>query len=161
MHCVSLFFLNERDITTSLLMIPLKCNVVHYDNLNLSSINKLFFNCGPMNVLFCWGFFSISYLRLFQRGFFQQVYEKIIIFQYKFPKLISKCSALQNIKMSNLVILKWWRFEYKTKFEKKKLFYLGKKQTFLTYNLIDYTKEILKIYKSIVIEISNPWHYVL
>ena len=29
MHFVSLFFLNERNITTSLLMIHLKCTVVH------------------------------------------------------------------------------------------------------------------------------------
>ena len=63
--------------------------------------------------------FTISYLRLFQRGFFQQIYEKIIIFQYKFPRLISRCSTLQNIRMSNLVILKWRCFEYKAKFEKK------------------------------------------
>ena len=40
MNFVSLFFLNERNITTSLLMIHLKCTVVHYANLNSSSINK-------------------------------------------------------------------------------------------------------------------------
>ena len=52
MHFVSLFFLNERNITTSLLMIHLKCTVVHYSNLNSSSINKPFLNYGPLNMLF-------------------------------------------------------------------------------------------------------------
>ena len=34
MHFVSLFFLNERNIMTSILMIHLKCTVVHYANTN-------------------------------------------------------------------------------------------------------------------------------
>ena len=42
MHFVSLICLNERSITTSLLVIDLKCTVVHYANLNSSSINKSF-----------------------------------------------------------------------------------------------------------------------
>ena len=42
MNFVSLFFLNERNIATSLLMIHLKCTVVHYANLNSSSINKAY-----------------------------------------------------------------------------------------------------------------------
>ena len=33
MYFVSLFFLNERNITTSILTIHLKCTVVHYANL--------------------------------------------------------------------------------------------------------------------------------
>ena len=52
MHFVSLFFLNERNITTSLLMIHLKCTVVHYANLNSSSKNKPFLNYGLLNMLF-------------------------------------------------------------------------------------------------------------
>ena len=52
MHFVSSFFLNERNIAVSLLMIHLKYSVVHYTNLNSSSINKSFLNCGPSNVLF-------------------------------------------------------------------------------------------------------------
>ena len=59
-HFVSLFFLNERNITTSLLMIHLKCTVVHYSNVNSTSINKPFFNYGLLNMLLL--FFSISYL---------------------------------------------------------------------------------------------------
>ena len=39
MRFVSLFFLNERNITTSLLIIHLKYTVVHYANLNSCSIN--------------------------------------------------------------------------------------------------------------------------
>ena len=44
-------FLNERNITTSLLMIHLKCTVVHYVNLNSSSKNKPFLNYGFLNML--------------------------------------------------------------------------------------------------------------
>ena len=36
----SLVFVSEVNITTSLLMIQLKCALVHYANLNSSSINK-------------------------------------------------------------------------------------------------------------------------
>ena len=42
MHFVSLFFLNERNITTSLAMIHLKCTVAHFANVNSSSIKKLY-----------------------------------------------------------------------------------------------------------------------
>ena len=42
MHFLSLFFLNERNIATSLFIIQLKCTVVHYANLNSSSVNKLY-----------------------------------------------------------------------------------------------------------------------
>ena len=52
MHFVPLFSLNERNITTFLLMIPLKCTVENYANLNSSSINKPFLNYGPLNMLF-------------------------------------------------------------------------------------------------------------
>ena len=38
--CFLIFSFNERNIATSLLMIHLKCTVVHYANLNSSSINK-------------------------------------------------------------------------------------------------------------------------
>ena len=39
MHFVSSFSLNERNITTSLVIIHLKCAVARYANLNSSSIN--------------------------------------------------------------------------------------------------------------------------
>ena len=42
MYFVSSFFLNQRNITTLLLTIHLKCTVMHYTNLNSSCINKLF-----------------------------------------------------------------------------------------------------------------------
>ena len=42
MHFGSLYFLKERNITTSFLIINLKCTVVHYANLNSSSINKAY-----------------------------------------------------------------------------------------------------------------------
>ena len=40
MHFVSLFFLNERNITISLFMIHLKFTVAHFANLKSSFINK-------------------------------------------------------------------------------------------------------------------------
>ena len=61
-HFVSSFFLNEKSIKTSLLMIHLKYTVVHYSNLNSSSISKPFLNYGPLNMLF---FFSFFYNFLF------------------------------------------------------------------------------------------------
>ena len=51
-YAFCLFFLNKRNITTCLLMTHLKCTVVHYANLNSSSINKLFLNYRPLNILF-------------------------------------------------------------------------------------------------------------
>ena len=59
MHFVSSFFLNEWNITTSLLMIHLKRTVVHYSKLHSSSINKPFFNYGPLNLLFLFFLFLI------------------------------------------------------------------------------------------------------
>ena len=56
-HFVSSFFLNEKSIKTSLLMIHLKYTVVHYSNLNSSSISKPFLNYGPLNMLFFFYFF--------------------------------------------------------------------------------------------------------
>ena len=41
MHYVSLFFLNERNVTTSLLMLILYWAVAHYANLSSSSINNI------------------------------------------------------------------------------------------------------------------------
>ena len=58
MHFVSLFFQNERNVTTSLLMIHLKCTVVHFANLN-QAILKL-----PA-VEYAISYFSISYICLF------------------------------------------------------------------------------------------------
>ena len=63
MHFVSLICLNERSITTSLLVIDLKCTVVHYANLNSSSINKLFLNYELSNMLFrCFFYFLFLFI---------------------------------------------------------------------------------------------------
>ena len=61
MHFVSIFFLQKRNITTSLLMIHLKCTVVDYVNLNSSSINRPYLKA----VKYIISFFSISYLCLY------------------------------------------------------------------------------------------------
>ena len=66
------FFLSERNIATSLLIIHLKCTVAHYANLNSSSTNK------PSNTLFR---FLIC---IFQRGFCQKLYDETVIFHKNF-----------------------------------------------------------------------------
>ena len=63
MHFVSLFPLNEGDITTSFLMIHLKCTVVHYNNLNPSSINNPLLR----DVEYVTLFFFISLTRLLSK----------------------------------------------------------------------------------------------
>ena len=53
-----------KNITTSLLMIHLKCTVVHYANLNSTSINKPLLNYKPLNI------FLISFFLSFFSFFF-------------------------------------------------------------------------------------------
>ena len=81
MHFVSLFFLNERNITTSLLMIHLKCAVVHYANLNSSSINKPFLNYEPLNMLF--RFFRFLIYVDFNEAFVKK-FMKLLFFKTNF-----------------------------------------------------------------------------
>ena len=80
MHFVSLFFLNERKITTSILMIQLKSTVVHYAIINSSTISKPFLRV----VEYAISFFSIFCLSLFQQDFCQQLYEKLPFFNMIF-----------------------------------------------------------------------------
>ena len=51
----------------------------------------------------------------FNEAFCQKIYEITIIFKYKFLKFISRCSILQSIRISNLVVLKC---DTKAKFER-------------------------------------------
>ena len=95
MHFVSLFFLNERNITISLFMTHLKGTVE----------------------------FRFLIYVYFNETFVKNFMKKTLSFEYKFPKFISRCSILQNIRMSNLVILKRRPFEYKVKFEKRPLLF--------------------------------------
>ena len=82
MHFVFLFFLNERNITTSLLMIHLKCTVAHYADLNSSFTNKPFLNYGPLNMLFC--FFRVLIYVYFNEVFVKTFVKKLIIFNTNF-----------------------------------------------------------------------------
>ena len=83
MHFVSLFFLNERNIKTSLLMIHLKCTVVHYSNLNSNSINRPFLNYGPLNMPFF--FFNFLFTFILTRFLSKQLWKN-----YHFFMQISK-----------------------------------------------------------------------
>ena len=60
MHSVSSFFLSESNIKTSLLMTHLKCTVVHYADLNLSSIYKPLLN-------YCFVFFDSLFMFILTR----------------------------------------------------------------------------------------------
>ena len=82
MHYISLFFLNEGNIATSLLMLYLKYTVVHYANINLNSINKPFVNLRDVE-------YAISF-------FLFLIY---IYFNETFIKHIRKFNILQNIRM--------------------------------------------------------------
>ena len=86
-HFVSLFFLNDRNITTSLLIIQLKFTVVHYTNLNSSSINKPFLNYGLSNMPFCFCFdflFMFILLKLFSTKCTKQLHFLIQISKIHF-----------------------------------------------------------------------------
>ena len=68
MHLVSLLFLNERNITISLLIIHFKCTVVHYVNLNSRSASKPLLNYRPWNMLFFFDFlFRVILTRLLSK----------------------------------------------------------------------------------------------
>ena len=62
MHFVYLFFLNKRNITTSLLMMHLKCTVLHYANLNSSPIDKPLLNYTVLNRLFRFFYFLLMFI---------------------------------------------------------------------------------------------------
>ena len=88
MHFVSLFFLSERYITTSLLMIR-QCTVVHFANVKLSSINKSFLDCEPLNMLFrfflvFFRFFLFLVCSYFKKAFVKEFIKKLIIFNTSF-----------------------------------------------------------------------------
>ena len=61
------FFLNERNITTSLLMVHLTCTVMHYSNLNSNSINKLFLDYRQF-----FDFFHYVYFKGFVKNFMKK-----------------------------------------------------------------------------------------
>ena len=110
---VSLFFLNERNITTSLLMIHLKYAVVPYANLNSSSMNKPCLRAVEYAFSF---FFGILIYVYFNKAFIKNFIKKVPFLIQLFKIHFTIVCILQNNRMSNLAILKWWSFEYKAKF---------------------------------------------
>ena len=69
MNFVSLFFLNERNITISLLMIHLECIAVHYANINSSYLNKPDLWGVKYTILFLFFFFDFLFI-FFKEEFF-------------------------------------------------------------------------------------------
>ena len=66
------FFQNERNITTFLLVVHLKCTVLHYADLNSSSKNKPFLNYGSLNMLF-------RFFRFLIYVYFSETFVKILM----------------------------------------------------------------------------------
>ena len=99
-----LFFLNERNITSPLLMTHLKCVVFHCDNLNSSSINKVYLRA----IEFAISISSRFFIYVFFNANFQNWLQDAVC-------------ILLNIRMSNFVILKWRPFEYKANLKKMSL----------------------------------------
>ena len=64
---ISLFPLNESNVTTSFLMIHLKCTVVHYSNLNPSSINNPLLRDVEYATLFFFDFFNEAFVENFMK----------------------------------------------------------------------------------------------
>ena len=83
MHFVSLFFLIERNITASLLMIHLKCTFVHSANLNSSTINKPYLRAVEYAISFgvFFGFLIYVYLK---EAFIKNVMKKPSFFKTNF-----------------------------------------------------------------------------
>ena len=103
MHFVSSFSLNERNITTSLVIIHLKCAVARYANLNSSSINMPYLRA----VEYAIQFFLIFYLCLFQQSFVKNFMKILSFFNTNFQNPFQDVVCiLQIIRMSNLVVLK-------------------------------------------------------
>ena len=106
-----------KNITTSLLMIHLKCTVVHYANLNSTSINKPLLNYKPLNIFlisfflsffsfffFFWFLIYVHFNKAFLKTFYWKafliifIHFKIIFNKFSsFPQFISRCSKKKEI----------------------------------------------------------------
>ena len=104
---------NEGNIKTSILLILLKSIVVGCSNGNESFTGRLFSNYGLLNKLFHFSQYLIH--SVFHDTFVKRFIKKPSFLSPKFQKLISRCSILQKIRMSNYLILKWRPFEYEIK----------------------------------------------
>ena len=82
MHFFSLFFLNERKNKNSLLMMYLKCTIVHYANLNSSSKHKSFLSYGSLNMLFLFSRFLIYVY--FNEAFVKKFMKQLSFFNINF-----------------------------------------------------------------------------
>ena len=84
MHFVSLFFLNERNITILILLIHLKCTVVHYANLNLSSASKHYLGAVEYVIHF---FLFLTYVDL-NETFVKNFMKKLSFFNTNFQDVV-------------------------------------------------------------------------
>ena len=72
---VSLFFLHERNITNSFLIIHLKCTAVHYANLNSNSINKPYLRASEYAI----SFFQFLIYVYFNKVFVKKIMKKLSV----------------------------------------------------------------------------------
>ena len=82
MHFVSLFFSKWKKHYNLLLVVRLKCTVVHYANLNSSSKNKAFLNYGSLNMLF--RFFRFPIYVYFNETFVKKLMKQLSSFNTNF-----------------------------------------------------------------------------
>ena len=82
MHFVSLFFLHEGNVTISLLIIHVKCTVVHYVKLNSSSLNKHYSRA----VEYAISFFRFLIYVYFNDASIKNFMEKLLFFNANFQK---------------------------------------------------------------------------
>ena len=95
MHFVSLFFLNERNITISLFMIHLKFTVAHFANLKSSFINKPYLRAVECAISFLFRFLICCY---FNEAFAKNLMKKLSFFK----------TNLQNSFQDVLSWTKYW-----------------------------------------------------
>ena len=130
MHFVSLFFLYKRNITTSLWMIHLKCTVVHFANINSSSIEKSFLNY----ILPSFCFFQLFCIYLFVNQTFGKSLVKNIIFNTNFQNSFQYVVYYRLLRCQTL-----WYYNGDpsniTQVSKKRGFFIWARNFFLTYLL--------------------------
>ena len=82
---VLFYFLDERNITTSLLMAYLNFSVAHYANLSYKSIYKPFLNYKPLNMPF--RLFRFVIYVCFTKTFLKHFMKKLSFFNTEFQNL--------------------------------------------------------------------------
>ena len=113
------FIKRKKLLQHDIKMIHIKCIAIIPFNENWSSFKRPFWNKGPSNMVS--HFFSIFFTFSCLYGIFTENFmKKLSLFNInKFLKLILRSTILPSFTILNLLLLKWWSFQYNTKFGKK------------------------------------------